>query len=68
MWCGYHLQRSQGLFSRTDEGGDPINALAHRYLDKINCPKTYRENKTGTFEGDIAARFGDIGAYAKNSR
>ena len=56
---------ARDYFPRTDEGGDPINALAHRYLDKINCPKTYRENKTGTFEGDIAARFGDIGAYAK---
>ncbi len=56
---------ARDYFPRTDEGGDPIHALAHRYLDKINCPKTYRENKAGTFEGDIAARFGDIGAYAK---
>jgi benzoyl-CoA reductase/2-hydroxyglutaryl-CoA dehydratase subunit BcrC/BadD/HgdB len=56
---------ARDYFPRTDVGRDPINALAHRYLDKINCPKTYRENKTGTFEGDIAARFGDIGAYAK---
>jgi len=50
---------------RTDMGRAPIDALAHRYLDKINCPKTYRENKTGTFEGDILSRFGDIGTYAK---
>jgi benzoyl-CoA reductase subunit C len=56
---------ARDYFPRTDEGGDPINALAHRYLDKVNCPKTYRENKTGTFEGDIASRFNDIGAYAK---
>ena len=56
---------ARDYFPRTDDGGDPIDALAHRYLDKINCPKTYRENKTGTFEGDIASRFGDIGAYAK---
>ena len=56
---------ARDYFPRTDVGGDPIDALAHRYLDKINCPKTYRENKTGTFEGDIAFRFGDIGAYAK---
>ncbi len=56
---------ARDYFPRTDVGGDPINALAHRYLDKINCPKTYRENKTGTFEGDIASRFGDIGSYAK---
>lgn len=56
---------ARDYFPRTDEGGDPINALAHRYLDKINCPKTYRENKAGSFPGDIASRFGDIGAYAK---
>jgi bcr-type benzoyl-CoA reductase subunit C len=56
---------ARDYFPRTDEGGDPINALAHRYLDKVNCPKTYKENKTGTFEGDMASRFGDIGAYAK---
>jgi benzoyl-CoA reductase/2-hydroxyglutaryl-CoA dehydratase subunit BcrC/BadD/HgdB len=56
---------ARDYFPKTDVGRDPIDALAHRYLDKINCPKTYRENKTGTFEGDIASRFGDIGAYAK---
>jgi bcr-type benzoyl-CoA reductase subunit C len=48
-----------------DGDGDPMDALAHRYLDKINCPKTYRANKTGTFEGDIANRFGDVGTYGR---
>jgi benzoyl-CoA reductase subunit C len=52
-------------FPKTDVGREPIDALSHRYLEKINCPKTYRENKTGTFEGDIASRFGDIGAYTR---
>ena len=52
-------------FPQTDVGGDPIDALSRRYLGKINCPKTYRSNKAGTFEGDVANRFGDIGAYAK---
>lgn len=56
---------ARDYFPRTDEGGKPIDALGRRYLDKVNCPKTYRENKTGTFEGDMASRFGDIGAYAK---
>ncbi len=56
---------ARDYFPKADTGGDPIDALGRRYLDKINCPKTYRENKTGTFEGDIASRFGDIGAYAK---
>jgi benzoyl-CoA reductase/2-hydroxyglutaryl-CoA dehydratase subunit BcrC/BadD/HgdB len=56
---------ARDYFPKADGEGDPIDTLAYRYLEKINCPKTYRENKTGTFEGDIAARFGDIGAYAK---
>jgi benzoyl-CoA reductase subunit C len=55
-------------FPRTDEGGNPIEALARRYLDRVNCPKTYRHNKAGTLEGDAASRFGDIGAYAKEFR
>jgi benzoyl-CoA reductase subunit C len=50
---------------KTDVGGDPIEALAERYLGKVNCPKTYRENKTGTFEGDASSRFGDIETYAR---
>lgn len=56
---------ARDYFPRTDTGKAPLDALAHRYLDKINCPKTYRENKTGTFEGDILSRFGDIGTYTK---
>jgi benzoyl-CoA reductase/2-hydroxyglutaryl-CoA dehydratase subunit BcrC/BadD/HgdB len=50
---------------RANEKIDPVDALARRYLAGINCPKTYRENKTGTFEGDIKARFADIGYFAK---
>lgn len=49
----------------TEVGRDPIDALAERYLGKVNCPKTYRPNKAGTFEGDLFSRFGDIGAYAR---
>ena len=52
-------------FPHADMEGDPMDALSHRYLGKVNCPKTYRENKAGTFQGDIDSRFGDIGAYAK---
>ena len=49
----------------TEVKGNPIDALARRYLDKVNCPKTYRAKKAGTFEKDIASRFGDIGVYAR---
>lgn len=56
---------ARDYFPRADVGGNPIDALARRYLDRINCPKTYRANKAGTFEEDIVSRFGDIGAYTK---
>ena len=56
---------TRDYFPRTDVEGNPIEALGRRYLDKVNCPKTFRENTAGTFEGDIANRFGDIGTYAK---
>ena len=55
-------------FPLTDEQEDPFTALARRYLDKINCPKTYRENNAGSFEGNIADRFGDMGRYAEHFR
>ena len=48
-----------------DVGGDPLDALARRYLDKINCPRTYREKAEGTYEKDLASRFGDIGSLSK---
>ncbi|HEJ83231.1 MAG TPA: 2-hydroxyacyl-CoA dehydratase, partial [Desulfobacteraceae bacterium] len=52
-------------FPRVDEGDDPVNALARRYLDKINCPKTYRDKGSASFEEDIRSRFGDIGKFAR---
>lgn len=56
---------TRDYFPRVAEGGDAIDALSRRYLAGIRCPKTYRENTAGTFEGDIADRFSDIGQYAK---
>jgi len=56
---------TRDFWPKTDTGKDPLDALTHRYLDKVNCPKTYRENLAGTFEGDIANRFGDIGSRAR---
>jgi benzoyl-CoA reductase subunit C len=49
----------------TDLGGDPLGALARRYLDKINCPRTYREKAEGAYEKDLASRFGDIGSLSE---
>jgi len=56
---------ARDYFPLTGVMGNPVEALARRYLDKVNCPKTYRANRAGTFEGDISNRFGDIGAYSK---
>ena len=49
----------------TDTGGDPLSALADRYLDKVNCPRTYRDNKENDLNKDLESRFGDIGFYAQ---
>ena len=57
---------TRDYFPLVAKGGDPMDVLSRRYLAGIHCPKTYRENKAGTFEGDIANRFGDIGRYAKS--
>jgi len=46
-------------------GIDPIESLAHRYLDKINCPRTYREKTGSSYEEDLEARFGDTGSLVK---
>ena len=56
---------TRDYFPPTDTSGDLIAALGRRYLDKINCPKTYRKKTADSWEDDIAERFGDIGAYAK---
>ncbi|MBW1800798.1 MAG: 2-hydroxyacyl-CoA dehydratase [Deltaproteobacteria bacterium] len=55
---------TRDYWPRVEMNGDPIRAIARRYLDKVNCPKTYRENVTGTFEDDMAHRFGDVGFFA----
>jgi bcr-type benzoyl-CoA reductase subunit C len=55
---------SRDSLPRVQMDGDPIDAISRRYLDKVNCPKTYREKKSGSFNDDIDARFGDIGHYA----
>jgi len=44
---------------------DPMKALTHRYLEKINCPRTYREKAGETYQEDLESRFGDIGFLSK---
>ncbi|RJR47481.1 MAG: 2-hydroxyacyl-CoA dehydratase [Desulfobacteraceae bacterium] len=55
---------SRDSLPRVQMDGNPVDAISRRYLDKVNCPKTYRENKSGSFETDVKERFGDIGRYA----
>ncbi|MFC1928225.1 2-hydroxyacyl-CoA dehydratase subunit D [Chloroflexota bacterium] len=43
----------------------PIAGIAERYLRKINCARTYREQK-GTYPEYIEARFGHIGRFIKD--
>ncbi len=45
--------------------GDPMDALSHRYLDKLNCPRTYREEVGETYEEDLESRFGTMGALSR---
>jgi benzoyl-CoA reductase subunit C len=41
---------------------DPIDGLAERYLRKIKCGRTYREQK-GTYPEYLQERFGHIGGF-----
>lgn len=56
---------TRDYWPNADVGGDPVDALAHRYLDKLNCPRTYREKVGETYEEDLESRFGDIGSLTK---
>ena len=43
--------------------GDPVEAIANRYLEKLVCPRTYRPSP-GTHQADLANRFGYLKKYA----
>jgi benzoyl-CoA reductase subunit C len=43
---------------------DPIDGLTERYLRKVKCGRTYREQK-GTYEEYLEDRFGHIGNFIK---
>ncbi|MDY6834414.1 MAG: 2-hydroxyacyl-CoA dehydratase family protein [Chloroflexota bacterium] len=46
---------------------DPMDGLAQRYLEKINCPRTFRP-RTGTRKEDLDNRFKYILDFAKKYR
>ncbi len=54
------------FWPRTPVTADPLDGIADRYLNLVNCPRTYRERKEGGgLEDDLESRFGDIGALAR---
>jgi benzoyl-CoA reductase subunit C len=48
-------------------GGDPVAALAERYLGGIRCPRTFREDVRNRmkkdYRADLEARFGYLGEF-----
>ena len=45
--------------------GDPLNNLAERYLNKVKCPRTVRQNTQNSAE-DLDARFGHVLELARD--
>jgi benzoyl-CoA reductase subunit C len=60
---------SRAFFSEVPLTSDPLDGLASRYLNGINCPRTFRESNVGGvkigYKADLEGRFGYIGKYAK---
>jgi len=56
---------TRDYWPHAETGIEPIESLAHRYLDKINCPRTYREKTEGSYEQHLEARFGDTGSLVR---
>jgi benzoyl-CoA reductase subunit C len=56
---------TRDCWPHAETGTDPIESLARRYLDKINCPRTYRKKTGDSYEEDLEARFGDTGSLVK---
>jgi bzd-type benzoyl-CoA reductase N subunit len=44
---------------------DPLEGLTERYLDKLECPRTYRP-RSGTRQEDLENRFGYLQRYIKD--
>jgi len=44
---------------------DPLDGIVDRYLDKLECPRTFRE-VAGTYEEQLEERFGYIGGFVKD--
>lgn len=51
----------------TDITADPLVGIAARYLGKIDCPRTYRDQE-GSYRAYLAARFGHLGQLVRDYR
>ena len=56
---------TRDYWPHTDTEGDPMDALSRRYLDKIDCPRTYREKVGETYKEDLESRFGNMGVLSR---
>ena len=45
---------------------EPLVSLANRYLEKLTCPRFYKDKEGDTHEGDLEVRFGHLQDYAKD--
>lgn len=45
--------------------GDPLASIARSYLEKLNCPRTYRQSP-GSHQEDLENRFGYLYEFAKD--
>jgi len=50
---------TRAFWHEVDSEGDPVARIASSYLQKITCPRTYRQNP-GSHEADLENRFGHI--------
>lgn len=47
-------------------GNEPLRNLANRYLEKITCPRLYKEKEEGSYEDDLEVRFGHLRDFARD--
>ena len=61
---------SRAFFADVPLTDDPLEGLAHRYLEELKCPRTFRESnvhgKPRGYKADIDERFGYIGEFARD--
>jgi len=55
---------SRHFWPDVEPTADPLDGIAHRYLEEIKCPRTFRET-TESYDEDQEVRFGYLGDYAR---